>query len=181
MRKTPFMVAGIALLTILAAAACAPAATSAPAANVPTANQPAAAAPAVPLCKAATTCQAPVAELHKIDCANKVPYTNVLVPAGTNFEVVDKSGNFTCNDSGNVVDGKTVLTCYGTQLQTFDLKLTNGACGGAALTTGTGQCQQGYGYDAAQNCCAPTGGDQAGSTTVHVDLGGCPLPRVTLP
>jgi hypothetical protein len=177
MRKTTFLVGGIALLTVLAAAACSPAAQPASA----PANQPAAAAPAVALCQNPTTCQAPDVVLHQIDCANKIPYTNVLVPAGTKFEVLDKSGDFTCKDSGKVVDGKTVLICYGKELYSFNLKLTNSACGGAALTTGTGQCQQGYGYDAAQKCCAPVAGDQAGSTTVQVDLGACPLPRVVLP
>jgi hypothetical protein len=190
MRRTPFVLAGITLLVGIAIAACAPAAPTAPPPppSVPTAqppvggsaNQPAAPVQAAPLCPNATSSQAPVAELQKIDCTNKIPYTNVLVPVGTKFEVLDKTGAFTCNDSGIQIKGKTVVTCYGTELQSFQLKLTGGASNGATLTTGTGQCQQGYGYDPAQQCCAPVASD-AGSTTVKVDLGGCPLPRVPKP
>jgi len=99
------------------------------------------------------------------------------VEPGTAFEVLDKSGDFTCNDSGTVVDGKTVITCFGKELNSFDLKLTNGACGGAKLEKGTGRCQEGFGLDSAQQCCAPLGGDASGSVVVTVDLGPCPLPH----
>ena len=101
-----------------------------------------------PVCQSGTACQVPTARQNQIDCVNKMPYTNVLVEPGTSFEVLDKSGDFTCNDSGAVVDGKTVITCFGKELYRFDLKLTNTACGGANLQTGTGQCQDGYGFDA---------------------------------
>ena len=53
------------------------------------------------------------------------------------------------------MDGKNVITCTGKELWTYELKLTNSACAANALATGTGQCQEGLGYDAAQNCCAP--------------------------
>jgi hypothetical protein len=112
---------------------------------------------------------------------NKIPYTNVLVEPGTSFEVLDKSGDFTCNDSRTVVDGKTVISCFGRELYRFDLKLTNTACGGSNLQTGTGQCQDGYGFDAAQQCCAPVGGDAPGSIVVSVELGACPLPHTLAP
>ena len=81
--------------------------------------------------------------------------------------------------AARVVDGKTVITCFGKELYRFDLKLTNTACGGASLQTGTGQCQEGYGFDAAQQCCAPVGGDSAGSVVVSVELGACPLPQTS--
>ncbi len=131
-----------------------------------------------PICQAAATCEALNAEQIPLDCVKKVPYTNVLVPTGTTFEVVDKSGSFACIDSGMVVNGKEVLTCHGRELYAFQLKLTNSACSTASLVTGTGQCQEGYGFDAAQKCCAPvssTGG--AGFTTVTINLGACPAPR----
>jgi hypothetical protein len=170
MQETRFSLAAIGLLVVAMAVACAPATTS-------NAAAPAAAGNAtVPLCKSPTTCAAPAAVQNKVDCVNKIPYTNVVVPQGTTYEVLDKSGDFTCSDSGISVGGKPVITCYGKQLNSFDLKLTNSACGGAALVTGTGQCQQGYGYDAAQKCCSPVSADSAGSATVKVDLGACPLP-----
>lgn len=191
MRKLTFLLAAITVLVTIAAAACAPAPaaveqplaeppTQQPVVQQPPAEPPtqAAAAPQLaPICQNAKTCKAPTAELAQLDCVNKVPYTNVLVPAGTKFEVLDKSGDFTCSDSGKVSNGKSVVTCTGRQLYGFDLKLTDTSCGGAALQTDTGQCQQGFGYDAAQQCCAPVSGDGGNATVVHVDLGGCPLPR----
>jgi hypothetical protein len=132
---------------------------------------------AVPFCDVSSSCQAFDAEQIPLDCVKKVPYTNVLVPIGTRFEVVDKSGNFTCVDTGMVVNGKEVVSCHGRQLYSFELELTNAACTDANISVGSGQCQDGYGYDAAQQCCAaiPAGAD--GSITVRVNLGACPVPN----
>jgi len=166
------------VVVVIATAACsASVASPAPVVNAPAQQQPVAAVQAVPLCQNATTCEAPAADLIRADCVNKIPYTNVLVAPGTAYEVQDKTGAFTCKDSGNVVNGKTVLTCYGTQLMAFDLKLTNSTCSRPNLQENSGQCQSGYGYDAAQQCCAPTSGDSPGSTSVRIELGGCPLPQ----
>lgn len=171
--------AAMACLAVAIAAACAPTAapTQAPSANV---GQPIAAVESAPICQAGSACQVPSAEQNQIDCVNKMPYTNILVEPGTSFEVLDKSGDFTCNDSGLVVDGKSVISCFGKELYRFDLKLTNSACGGANLQTGTGQCQDGYGFDASQQCCAPVGGDSAGSVVVSVEMGACPLPKILI-
>ncbi len=206
MRRKPILLIALTVLIAIAGVSCStagtgsappaggslnqPSATAQPAAESVTqpavageaasgsAAQPPAVAPLAPICQGANTCEAPSAEQHEIGCVEKVPYTNVLVPADTEYEVVDKSGNFSCSDSGNVVDGKTVLTCHGKQLFSFDLKLSGGSCGGGAtLNTGTSQCQDGYGYDSAQQCCAPVSGDSAGSSIIQVNLGGCPLPR----
>ncbi|MGE5073102.1 MAG: hypothetical protein ACM3MF_06710 [Anaerolineae bacterium] len=132
---------------------------------------------APPLCAAAASCAALDAEQIPLQCVKKVPYTNVLVPRGTTFEVVDPSGEFSCADSGVVVNGKEVLTCHGKELYAFQLKLSNPACGASSLPTDRGQCQPGYGYDVGQNCCMPVGGDADGSTVVTVNLGACPLPQ----
>jgi hypothetical protein len=167
------------VLVAVAAVACAPATPAPPQPETGASGQPVAAVQAAPICQGATGCQVPTAELHQIDCVNKIPYTNVLVEPETAFEVLDKTGDFTCNDSGTVVDGMTVLTCFGKELYSFELKLTGAACGGGTLETGTGRCEQGHGYDAGQQCCAPVGTDAAGSTVITVDLGACPLPRVT--
>lgn len=172
MQKTTLTLAAVCLLAAYLGTACAPASAAAAGAPASAANA------AVPVCKSPTTCTAPTAQQNKLDCVNKVPYTNVVVPPGTTFEVLDKSGDFTCSDSATNVNGNPVISCYGKELNSFDLKLMNSACGGAALTTGTGQCQQGYGYDGAQKCCAPVSAASAGSTTIKVDLGACPLPHI---
>ena len=159
MRNTPYLLFATILLVIILGAACssAPQPTTAPSVPQNVVDTPipqATAAPNIPspassgggslapLCQGNASCLAPTVEEHEVDCVKKIPYTNVSVPPGTTFEVLDKSGNFSCADSGMVVKGKEVLTCHGTQLLSFDLKLTNPACGGASLTTGTGQCQQ---------------------------------------
>jgi len=204
MPKIPSTTVAAVVLVVLAGAACSPAApaTQAPAAgSLPTqapaaapatsappteapvaapttssAANPPPAAQLAPICQTASACPALSPEQHEIGCVEKIPYTNVLVPPNTQFEVLDKSGDFKCSDSGTTVDGLTVLSCYGKELHSFDLKLTGGACG-ASLSANSDQCQEGYGYDSAQQCCAPLQAEGSGSTTVHVDLGACPLPR----
>ncbi len=127
-----------------------------------------------PICQASSTCAAADAEQIPVACVKKVPYTNVLVPPGTTFVVLDTTGDFVCQDSGVQVNGKEVLTCHGTELFSFQLQLSNPSC--SALAVGTSQCDQGYGYDAAHKCCSPLGPGPAGSTVVTVNLGACPLP-----
>ena len=185
MHKKPLALVAVSLLLVVIGAACS---AASPTAAVPSNQQPVAAASnpqatssLAPVCQSATSCEAPIAVQYEIDCTKKIPYTNVVVPAGTTFEVVDKSGNFSCADSGQVVNGKDVIACHGTQLQSFDLKLTNPSCGGGTLDTGTGQCQDGFGFDAAQKCCAPLSAGAGGSTTVTVDLKACPLPHLLNP
>jgi hypothetical protein len=147
-----------------------------PAAPAPT-EQPAASPQFAPVCQSAAAVSPAEVQQVEIGCVDKVPYTNVLVAANTQYEVLDKTGTFKCSDSGMVVDGKTVLTCYGKPLYTFDLKLSGSGPGSTAPSTGTDQCQQGYGYDAAQQCCAPLSASASGSSTVQINLGACPLPR----
>jgi hypothetical protein len=179
MYKTKYLLVAISLLVILLGAACS-SNQPAPVANVPppASNESGSTAP---VCQGSVSCVAPVAEQYQLDCIKKVPYTNVSVPTGTTFEVMDKSGEFNCVDSGTVANGKEVLTCHGKELFTFDLKLTNTSCSGASLATGTGQCQEGYGYDAANQCCSPVTGNSGGSTTIQVNLGGCPIPKGIYP
>ncbi len=130
-----------------------------------------------PVCQASQTCAALDAEQIPISCVKKVPYTNVLVPVGTTFEVLDPAGDFVCLDTGTVVNGKEVITCHGKELFSFQLRLANSACSGAELSVGTGQCDEGFGYDADQKCCAPISDGSVASTTVTVNLGACPLPN----
>jgi hypothetical protein len=147
---------------------------AAPVALNAAANTLPAAAVQAPICRASQTCAALDAEQIPISCVKKVPYTNVLVPVGTTFEVVDNSADFVCLDTGVVVNDKEVLTCHGKELYSFQLRLTNAACSAAALSGGGGQCEAGYGYDAGQKCCAPVNNGASGSTVVTVSLGACP-------
>ena len=141
-------------------------------------QQPATAQVFAPACQTTTSCTAPaVAEVNiepdKTYCVKKIPYQNILIPPGITFEVLDTSGEFKCQDSGTVVDGKVVLTCTGKQLWAYELKLINSACNASTLVTGTGQCQEGLGYNAAQNCCAPLTSGDSGSVIIKVNLGAC--------
>jgi hypothetical protein len=198
MPKTHVILVSVSLMMMVLAAACsAPVAannapqsapTSAPAPAQPQNNAPSVqptvgGAALAPMCQTTTTssCAALDAEQIQLECVKKVPYTNVLLPAGTTYEVMDQSGSYACDDTGVVSKGRKVITCRGPEEMSFELKLTNASCGGTALTTGTGQCQDGYGFDAAQNCCAPVTGDAAGSTTVRVNLAGCPEPNFSNP
>jgi len=195
MRKSTYLLLAMAVLMVLFVSACgspAPATQAAPppAEVVPTQAPVEAAAPAqqpapaaqtfAPACQAITSCAAPDVKEIAGDqnyCVEKIPYQNISVAPGTTFESLDSKGEFKCQDSGTVVDGKNILTCTGKELTAYDLKLTNSACAANALATGTSQCQEGQGYDAAQNCCAPLTDTSAGSVTIKVNMGACPGPQ----
>jgi hypothetical protein len=189
-----FVVATLFLLTACgggAPAEPAPASEQPPAVLPPTAvpapvepTQPA--APALPeptqpqyapFCEAAPAgCEAPTVELlDNKYCIEKVPYAIMAVPAGTTYESLDP--DMVCVDQMHS-DGNLRISCHSVsskQLWSYDLKLCNDACSAPALQVGTGQCPDGYGFDAANQCCAapsPASGD--GCTTYRVDLGACP-------
>jgi hypothetical protein len=191
MKKTTYYLLAMTVFVVLFASACgasAPPATQAappPVEVAPTEAPPAApveqAAPQsfAPACQTANSCAAPdIKDSEPTDtyCVEKIPYQNFSVDPGTTFESLDPKGELKCQDSGTVVDGKNIITCTGKQLWTYELKFTNTACAAANLATGTGQCQEGLGYDAAQNCCAPLASGDAGSVTIKVNMGACPLP-----
>ena len=73
-------------------------------------------------------------------CVQKIPYQNISVEPGTTFEALDPKGELKCQDSGTVVDGKTVLTCTGKQLWTYDLKLTSSSGGSKTIKVNMGAC-----------------------------------------
>jgi hypothetical protein len=133
-----------------------------------------------PFCDAAPAeCSAPTVEmLDNKYCVEKVPYAIMSVPAGTTYESLDP--DMVCVDQMHS-DGNLRITCHsvtGKELWSYDLKLCNGSCIAPALQMETGQCPDGYGYDAASMCCAapsPASGD--GCTTYKVDLGACPEPQ----
>ena len=135
-----------------------------------------------PLCQTgASGCSAPVvADVAANDgyCVKKIRYHNILIPQGTTFETIDSTGDFKCFDQNQVEDGKSIISCTGEELMTYQLKLTNSSCGGGSnLQTGTGQCQEGYGFDATNQCCAAVGTGSGGSTTIAVNIGACPGPQ----
>ncbi len=192
MKKTNLVMAVmVVLLAVLISACGSSAAPATQQAAPPVEVQPTQPAPAVdtqptqpapttqsfaPACASTTSCPAPAltdTDPTNTYCVEKYPYQNISLPQGTTYEVLDTSGDFKCADSGTVVDGKAVISCTGKELTTYELKLTNTACGASNLQTGTGQCQDGFGYDAAQNCCAPVNASGA-STTIKVNIGACP-------
>ena len=198
MKQKPYFLMALTVFMVLAVSACggaAPATQAAPppAEAVPTeAPQQAAptqappeqpAAPAqtfAPACQAAISCAAPDikdTEAANTYCVEKVPYQNIAVEPGTTFEVLDPTGELKCQDSGTVVDGKNIITCTSKELWTYELKFTNSACAASSLATGTGQCQEGLGYDAANNCCAPLNAGGSGSVVIKINMGACPVPQ----
>ena len=195
MKKIPFLLPPMIVIVVLLGSACGnmPASatqavqptaviipTLAPAEVVPAAEavQPEAAVQIyAPACQAMVSCEAPElkdTEALNTYCVEKIPYQNISVMPGTKFESLDTSGELKCRDSGTVVDGKNVITRTGKQLWTYELKFSNSACAAPVLTTGASQCQDGLGYDAAQNCCAPLAAADAGSITIKVNIGACP-------
>jgi len=132
-----------------------------------------------PFCEGApTSCEAPTIEmLDNKYCIQKVPYAIMSVPVDTTYESLDP--DMTCIDE--IVSGTKRITCHSVtskQLWSYDIKVCNGACSAPALDMNSGQCPSGYGYDAANTCCAapaPSGGD--GCTTYRVDIGACPDPQ----
>lgn len=195
MRKSTYLLLAMTVLMVLFVSACGSPATATqaappPAEVVPTQAPVEAAAPTqqpaptaqtfAPACQAVTSCAAPDVKDTAADstyCVEKIPYQNIMVEPGTTFESLDPTGELKCQDTGTVVDGKNVITCSSKELWTYELKLTNSACAASALATGTGQCQEGSGYDAAQNCCAPLTTGDSGSVVIKVNMGACPLPQ----
>lgn len=129
-----------------------------------------------PFCETASTgCEAPtVTMLDNKYCIEKVPYAIMSVPAGTTYTTEDP--DFQCVDQMHS-DGTMRVTCHsltGKELWSFDLQLCNSACSPPALQMETGQCQEGYGYDPVNQCCAaPAPASNDGCTIYQVDLGAC--------
>ena len=129
MNKSTSLLIAITLFVVLFASACSGKATPQPSGN----QAPAAAAPAVPPAVKDT-------EASETYCVEKIPYQNISVDPGTTFEALDPKGELKCQDSGTVVNGKTVLTCSGKQLWTYDLKLTSSSGGSKTIKVNMGAC-----------------------------------------
>jgi len=192
MKRTTWFLLAMTLVVAISVSACggsAPAPQEAPAAQQPAAQpaaqEPAAQQPAAPAaqsfapaCQASASCAAPDVkdtEASSTYCVQKIPYQNIAVEPGTTVEPLDPKGELKCKDSGTIVKGRNVITCTGKELWTYELKL-NSSCAGGALAADASKCQEGQGYDAAQNCCAPLNAG-GGSVTIKVNMGACPLPQ----
>jgi len=130
-----------------------------------------------PFCETASSgCEKPTVEmLDNKYCVEKKPYAIMSVPAGSTYESLNP--DMVCVDQMHS-DGSLRVTCSSAtnkELWSYDLKVCNSACSAPALQIGTGQCQDGYGYDPINQCCTqpPAGGDD-GCTIYRVDIGGCP-------
>lgn len=161
MKRKIFLLFIILIPALLALAACGGAAPNAPAAQA-----------YAPACQA-SSCSAPdVKDTVASDryCVDKVPYQNILVDKGVTFEVLEPE-NLTCADNGSMAKGKRVIECRGKPAWKTQVKFTNTACGASNLQAGSDKCQEGMGYDAANNCCAPLSNDA--STIITVNMGAC--------
>jgi len=140
-----------------------------PAATLDTASQSAPLCATDPLISA---CSAPLAQERAKFCVKKIPYTQIAMPVGTTFEPVDPL--LQCTDEG-IRGGMQVITCRSIQTNySYDLKVCNSACSAAsALTVGTGQCSDGYGYSASGACCWPMPTTDSGCALFRVDIGTC--------
>ena len=199
MKKTTYILLAMAVLLGMFVSACGgaqtaptmvyPVASQVPPTMPPTVEQPTQETSLIvspttqafaPNCPAdASSCSAPVVAdtvAEETTCVNKVPYQYIFVPVGTKFESLNPN-ELICADNGTVVQGKHVIECRGKELWTTQLKLTASCAGGTNLETGNGQCADGFGYDAAQVCCAPLTGNDGGSITINVNIGACPGPR----
>lgn len=189
----------LAAAMVLLLAACGPTAAPAqepvqqPAVQQPPATEPPAPPPVeeppaaeppqpeyAPTCQSAPAgCAAPEIEMiEKAYCIKKVPYAIMSVPPGTTYESLDPE--LDCVDQMHS-DGNMRVSCHSVksrQLWSFDVKFCNSACTAPALDMNSGQCQEGYGYDAANQCCAaPSTDSDAGCVVYQVDLGACPMPN----
>lgn len=82
-----------------------------------------------------------LADTNPVDtyCVEKIPYQNILLEPGVNFEITDSSGELKCADSGTDVDGKNVITCTGKELWTSDLKIVSSS-GSGTMKVNMGAC-----------------------------------------
>ena len=134
MKKTNYLLLAITIFVVLFVSACS--GSAAPAAQAAPASQ---AAPA-PQSESLVAPDVQDTVASETYCVQKIPYQNISVDSGTTFEALDPKGELKCQDSGTVVDGKTVLTCTGKQLWTYDLKLTSSSGGSKTIKVNMGAC-----------------------------------------
>ena len=125
--------------------------------------------PFAPACAAGVAIPTPaVAETNKV-CVKKAPYTSISIPDGATFEPLEPE--FFCNVEATGNDGKTIISCSGKQLFSFQLKV----CQPPVISSAdAGKCSTDGTFDSANQCCVTTPPEGAGCTLFKVDIGGCP-------
>jgi len=126
-----------------------------------------------PLCEVdpETICALPEAEVRDKFCTNKVPYILMVFPKGTSFDVEDE--RFTCTDEG-IRGGEQMVSCYGPELYSFDLKVCNAVCVPSGAVLEQGACADGFGFDSTNECCMRLPSTDTNCRIIQVDLGACP-------
>jgi hypothetical protein len=141
--------------------------------------EPAPAEPAAPqyapVCAAAVNnCTPPEIEMGDNNfCSEKQVYAIMKAPGNTSYESLDPA--MKCVDQVHA-DGTLRITCWvpGKNLLAYEMKVCNTDCAAPQLEMGSNQCQEGFGYDAANQCCAqPSSGGDAGCTNYKVNIGTC--------
>ena len=118
-----------------------------------------------------SACTPPSVEERDKACTKKIPYTFLVMPPGSTWEEIDPGLH--CGDEG-IRGGMQMISCTGTPLYSYDLKICNSTCSaGATLMAGTNQCPEGYGFHPAGNCCWPMPAPDAGCIVYKVDIGAC--------
>lgn len=123
--------------------------------------------PAPPICESGTACAAPVVEVRDRFCVEKVPYALLAAPGDSAYQALHPDLKCTSQLHSS---GELLITCTGAALTSYDLQVCNGACA-PPTPVNDGQCPQGYGYDAAAQCCIPP--QSPSCVTVRVDIGTC--------
>lgn len=143
-----------------------PTSTSVPT-SVPTLPATETVIPFAPACAANITIPTPAVKETNKDCTAKRPYTTISIPEDATFESLDPKMICTKATTAN---GKTLISCGGEQLTSYDLKVCQPPIVDSA---NAGSCDQGSTFDTANQCCITTPPDGAGCTIFQVDMKAC--------
>ena len=123
--------------------------------------------PFAPACAAGIAIPTPAVKATDKLCVAKIPYTAVTIPDGATFASLNPK--LTCTKE-STKNGKTVISCTGQQLFSYNLKV----CVPPVVSNAdSGKCTQSNTFNAANQCCLPTPPDGAGCTVFKVDLRAC--------
>lgn len=120
-----------------------------------------------PACAAGVAIPTPVVKETNKVCVQKIPYTAISIPEGATFESLKPQFSCALEATSN---GKSVISCTGQQLFSFDIKVCTPP---AVSSADSGKCGQGSTFNSANQCCLVTPPNGAGCTIFKVDLRGC--------
>jgi hypothetical protein len=123
--------------------------------------------PFAPACAEGIVIPTPsVKETNKVGVEKK-PYTAISIPEGATFTPLNEA--LSCVEE-RTSDGKTIISCTGQMLYSYDLKV----CVPPVIDSAdAGKCDQGSTFDSANQCCIPTPSDGAGCSVFKVNIGAC--------